>query len=132
MNRVYCHPRAYDLAFSYRDYPREVTKLIDWYKEATQTNQPPRTMLELACGPARYPIEFSRNGIGATGLDLSEDMCAYATLLAKDVSCVLHASPSAAGDLDQVLPLERVEELQPVVDSAYVLVDLQPHRLRRE
>ena len=57
MHRVYDNPKAYDLAFGYRDYPQETRKLIDWYKESTGQDEPPGSLLELACGPARYPIE---------------------------------------------------------------------------
>ena len=100
MDRIYAHPRAYDLAFSYRDFPLEVSKLIDWYMEVTETNSPPGTMLELACGPARYPMEFSRRGVRATGLDLSEEMCAYAITLAQDSSADIRIERADMLDFD--------------------------------
>lgn len=80
-NLIYAEPRAYDLAFSYRDYTQEVSELTGWYQEVSSNNQPPESVLELACGPARHLLEFSRSGIRARGIDTSDDMCAYANSL---------------------------------------------------
>ena len=81
---VYGNPRAYDLLFSYRDYPKEIATLVQWYTVATGADRAPGSVLELACGPARHAVEFSRNSIQVTGLDLSQEMCAYAESLARE------------------------------------------------
>lgn len=68
---IYDHPRAYELACSFRDVSGEVDVLRRWAGEA-------RTVLELAAGPAEHAREFARRGVAATALDLSPAMCAYA------------------------------------------------------
>jgi len=82
-NFIYAEPRAYDLAFSYRDYAQEVSELTGWYQEISSSNQLPEPVLELACGPARHLLEFSRSGIRGRGIDTSDDMCSYANSLAR-------------------------------------------------
>lgn len=68
---IYDHPRAYELACSFRDVSAEVDALRRWAGAA-------RTVLELAAGPAEHAREFARRGVAATALDLSPAMCAYA------------------------------------------------------
>jgi SAM-dependent methyltransferase len=68
---IYDHPQAYELACSFRDVSAEVDVLRRWAGE-------PRTVLELAAGPAEHAREFARRGVAATALDLSPAMCAYA------------------------------------------------------
>jgi SAM-dependent methyltransferase len=68
---IYDHPRAYELACSFRDVSAEVDALRSWAGE-------PRDVLELAAGPAEHAREFARRGVPATALDLSPAMCAYA------------------------------------------------------
>jgi SAM-dependent methyltransferase len=68
---IYDHPRAYELACSFRDVSAEVDALATWAGQA-------RSVLELAAGPAEHAREFARRGVEATALDLSPAMCAYA------------------------------------------------------
>jgi SAM-dependent methyltransferase len=68
---IYDHPRAYELACSFRDVSAEVDALRSWAGES-------RGVLELAAGPAEHAREFARRGVPATALDLSPAMCAYA------------------------------------------------------
>jgi SAM-dependent methyltransferase len=68
---IYDHPRAYELACSFRDVSAEVDALRSWAGES-------RDVLELAAGPAEHAREFARRGVPATALDLSPAMCAYA------------------------------------------------------
>lgn len=54
---LYRHPALYDLAFSYRDYEADANTLLAWYQQLSGVATPPKTVLELACGPgivARY------------------------------------------------------------------------------
>lgn len=83
MDKVYGNSRAYDLAFSYRDYASEVGRLAAWYSRLSESDGP-RSVLELACGPARHAIEFARVGLFAAGLDIMPSMCAYASDLANE------------------------------------------------
>ena len=82
-NRLYAEPRIYDLAFSYRDYERQVSELTDWHRAASPSGRPPESVLELACGPGRHLLEFARAGIPGRGIDTSQPMCAYANALAE-------------------------------------------------
>jgi SAM-dependent methyltransferase len=72
----YREARAYDIAFSDRDYADECNFLA-WSLEQYGTARE-RSFLELACGPARHAREFARRGWRAVGLDLSADMLDYA------------------------------------------------------
>jgi SAM-dependent methyltransferase len=71
----------YDVAFSYRDIRHEVEVLTAWYAALTGRPQP-ASVLELAAGPARHALEFSRRGAEAWGLDASATMSGYARALA--------------------------------------------------
>jgi len=78
---IYSRAQLYDIAFSFRDYRREVDVMLNWYKRATGAM--PRSILELAAGPARHALEFARRGMSATALDLSPAMVRYARGLAR-------------------------------------------------
>jgi SAM-dependent methyltransferase len=101
----YRHARAYDIAFGQRDFAAECD-FLEWCLQthsrlsiddlrspispssqialdSTIDNQQSsignrKSFLELACGPARHAREFARRGWRSVGLDLSEDMLAYA------------------------------------------------------
>lgn len=75
---VYDKPLVYDIAFSFRDYGHEVDCLTAWYARASGTGTAPRSMIELACGPADHAIEFASRGTAAAALDLAPSMCEYA------------------------------------------------------
>lgn len=86
-DKFYAFAKAYDIAFSDRDYDKEA-EFINWlyenfsplrYKESPQE----RNFIELGCGPARHSIAMSKLGWNATGLDLSAEMLEYARELAK-------------------------------------------------
>ena len=73
---IYSAPRVYDLAFSYRNYEREVSELMAWHRDVSRGGRPPESVLELACGPGRHMLEFARAGIRGWGVEISEAMCA--------------------------------------------------------
>ncbi len=72
----YADARAYDIAFSDRDFAAECDFLA-WCL-ATHGAVAQRSFLELACGPARHARELARRGWRAIGLDLSPAMLHYA------------------------------------------------------
>ncbi|MCA9528146.1 MAG: class I SAM-dependent methyltransferase [Myxococcales bacterium] len=78
---VYDMPAVYDIAFGYRDIPREVEVILDWVSRIPGTPAP-RRALELAAGPARHAIELARLGVEVCTLDRSPAMCDYARELA--------------------------------------------------
>jgi SAM-dependent methyltransferase len=75
----YREARAYDIAFSDRDYGAECDFLVWCGTQFGVAGDHGRSFLELACGPARHAREFARRGWRAVGLDMSADMLEYAT-----------------------------------------------------
>jgi SAM-dependent methyltransferase len=70
-------PWAYELACSFRDVSAEVESLLRWYSRHADEKSP-RSVLELAAGPAEHARELARRGHVVTALDLNPAMCAYA------------------------------------------------------
>lgn len=74
--RVYSAARCYDVAFNFRDIAAECDTLAQL--AARHGRGAPRSMLELAAGPARHAREWARRGVAATALDSSAAMCEHA------------------------------------------------------
>lgn len=73
----YSEPEIYELAFSWRDYPRAVDFIIE---AAARAGRPqPGSMVELGCGPGQYCREFARREVKSFGVDLSPEMVRYAS-----------------------------------------------------
>jgi SAM-dependent methyltransferase len=77
---IYDEPELYEAACAYRDVPAEVDALLRW---SGKHHGPPRSVLELAAGPAAHARDLARRGLDATALDLSAAMCARAGNLAE-------------------------------------------------
>jgi SAM-dependent methyltransferase len=87
---IYDEPRLYEAACAYRDVPAEVDALLRWSAKhgsakhesaghgSAGHGDPPRSVLELAAGPAEHARILASRGIEATALDLSAAMCARA------------------------------------------------------
>ena len=75
VNQMYQLARFYDIVFD-RDVAPHVAFCIQAYQHFT--GRKPVSMLDLACGPGYYAREFARQGVRATGLDLSSGMIAFA------------------------------------------------------
>ena len=81
---IYGEPEFYEAACAYRDVPAEVDALLRWSgKHRPPDSGLPRTVLELAAGPAEHARNLARRGLEATALDLSPAMCARARDLAE-------------------------------------------------
>ncbi|MFC9976495.1 class I SAM-dependent methyltransferase [Spirillospora sp. NPDC127200] len=89
MTGIYDDPWAYELACSFRDVPAEVEVLLGWCERHRVGAALPRTVLELAAGPAEHAREFARRGLAATALDLHPAMCAYADRTAAEAGLSL-------------------------------------------
>jgi len=74
-SKYYSRPEIYDIAFDFRDVPKECDVLSRVYQKLN--GRPPTTFLELAAGPALHAREFARRGLTATALDASDEMVAY-------------------------------------------------------
>ncbi len=77
-NRLYLHPKYYDIAFNFRDLKKEHHFLTEVYKKAR--GRYPRSLVDIGCGPAYHAIHFSKkeNITHSYGLDLSAAMVKYA------------------------------------------------------
>jgi SAM-dependent methyltransferase len=76
---IYDEPELYEAACAYRDVPAEVDALLRW---SGKHSAAPRSVLELAAGPAAHARDLARRGLEATALDLSAAMCVRARGLA--------------------------------------------------
>ncbi|MGD0062479.1 MAG: class I SAM-dependent methyltransferase [Streptosporangiaceae bacterium] len=84
MPGIYDEPEFYQAACAYRNVPDEVDALLRWAGAHRSPDAgPPRSVLELAAGPAEHARELARRGLSATALDLSPAMCGRARDLAK-------------------------------------------------
>src|SRR3977135_4071129 len=79
MPGIYDEPEYYEAACAYRDVPAEVDALLRW---SGKHHESPRSVLELAAGPAKHARDLARRGLQATALDLNPAMCARARDLA--------------------------------------------------
>jgi len=76
---IYDDPELYQLACAYRDIAAEVNALLAWAGEhLSGPRATPRSVLELAAGPAGHARELARRGLSATALDINPAMCAWA------------------------------------------------------
>lgn len=76
----YRHARAYDIAFTGRDYSEEY-KFIKWcFNRHGKVKNSSKTFLEIGCGPAHHAKEFAKRGWKTYALDISAEMIAYARL----------------------------------------------------
>ncbi|MBU1701272.1 MAG: class I SAM-dependent methyltransferase [Candidatus Eisenbacteria bacterium] len=75
MESLYKSPKYYEMAFSFRDIPREV----DLFEEAIKryASIPVARVLEIGCGPAPHAEELASRGYEYLGLDLSREMIDY-------------------------------------------------------
>ena len=80
MPGIYDEPEFYAAACAYRDVPSEVDALLRWWslQHEGQQDRPPRSVLELAAGPAEHARELAARGAAATALDINPRMCAWA------------------------------------------------------
>ncbi len=77
-NKLYLHPRYYDIAFDFRDLDKEHNFITKTFKRINKRD--PKSIVDIACGPAYHAIHFSmKDDIEYSyGLDLSEHMVKYA------------------------------------------------------
>ncbi|GAB3673372.1 hypothetical protein GCM10027589_43150 [Actinocorallia lasiicapitis] len=113
---IYDDPAAYELSCGFRDIPDEVDTLLEWSRAHGRV---PRTVLELAPGPAEHAREFARRGLAATALDLNASMCAYAKARCPDLTVV-------QADMTAFALGERFDLIVTMLDSTAHLRTLDP------
>ncbi len=83
MPGIYDEPEFYQAACAYRNVPAEVDAVLRWAGRHRGADAgPPRSVLEMAAGPAEHARELARRGLQSTALDLNPAMCGRARELA--------------------------------------------------
>jgi SAM-dependent methyltransferase len=75
-SEIYGHAELYDLAFSFKDVVSEADAVLAMAAAAGVGK--PEAFLELAAGPARNALEFSKRGLRATAVDNNPGMVRFA------------------------------------------------------
>jgi SAM-dependent methyltransferase len=77
---IYDEPEFYAVACAYRDVASDVAALLRWWERHRGDGcaGTPRSVLELAAGPAEHARLLASRGVPATALDISPVMCAWA------------------------------------------------------
>jgi SAM-dependent methyltransferase len=75
MNELYRHAVYYDIVFR-----REVDREIDFLIKLADVHRrrPPRSVVDLGCGPGYHTKAFARRGLDAIGLDRCDEMIRFA------------------------------------------------------
>lgn len=103
---IYDRPGLYDVAFGFRDVPRERDVLASWAAARRGTDAPGR-MLELGAGPADHALAFAERGWHAEALDLAPAMVAHAAAHAarRELPLTLHTADMTAFALGETYDL---------------------------
>jgi SAM-dependent methyltransferase len=126
----YANARAYDIAFSDRDFVEECN-FLEWCLQThgRVAGSAAASFLELACGPARHAREFARRGWCAVALDLSPDMLDYACQGAKRDGVFLETVAADMADFALERPValaaNLMESLSHLVTNAQVVSHLR-------
>ena len=75
MNGIYQLPEYYEIAFSFRDIPREVDVLEEAARRFAEI--PVKTFLEIGCGNSPHMDELTGRGYDFIGIDISDEMLTY-------------------------------------------------------
>jgi SAM-dependent methyltransferase len=84
---IYSRAYYYDIVFQ-RDVTSEVQFLVDLY--ARHHGRPPRSMIDIACGPGYHAKLFAARGIEAHALDLQPEMIEFARSLDAKPNGLIH------------------------------------------
>jgi SAM-dependent methyltransferase len=102
----------YDLAFGFRHIATECKGLLSIAARHGVEN--PRSVADIACGPAHHLREYARLGLKAFGIDLNREMLAYARHLSKSEGLRLRLKRA---DMRAFALAERVDIAQCLFDS---------------
>jgi len=117
----YRNARAYDIAFSEREYDAECNFLEWCYRKHSKIEKKNKvkSFLELGCGPAQHTREFARRGWRAVALDLSDDMIAFAKEESKREGLTIE---TIVGDMTNFVLKKRVHLAATLMESISHLV----------
>jgi SAM-dependent methyltransferase len=117
-SELYEHAKYYDIAFDFRDIPKECDFLQDVFTDFT--GRLPDSVLELGAGPAYHTIEFSKRGVAATALDISPAMVQYGKEKAEAADTVIKYE---CGDMTDFECDERFDMVVMLMNSGAYLLD---------
>ena len=112
---IYDHPQYYEIAFSFRDIPREAAFLGACARRYSDVKV--RRMLEIACGFAPHAGALTALGYRYVGLDINQQMLDYATMKWQ------HLSPRpdfVLGDMANFTVEQRVDFAFVMLGSLYL------------
>jgi len=108
--QLYDYPEYYEVAFSFRDIPRETAFLDECISRFSTI--PVDRILEVACGTAPHAIELVKRGYSYCGLDVNRYMLDHARYKLRDIA---KQAQLVLGDMVDF-------EIKGKVDFAYVML----------
>ncbi|HZD43789.1 MAG TPA: class I SAM-dependent methyltransferase [Methanomicrobiales archaeon] len=84
MAGLYAHPDYYEIAFDFRDVAAEIDFFEACMDRFGERSSPADSVLEIACGPCPYLLEFDSRGYDFTGLDNSPEMISHSIEKARE------------------------------------------------
>jgi SAM-dependent methyltransferase len=122
---IYDEPEFYQAACAYRDVPAEVDALLRWAGRHRGADAgSPRSVLEMAAGPAEHARELARRGLTATALDLNPAMCGRAQELAEAAGISLTVVEADMRDFSLPDPMGRFDLAVTMLNSLCHLLTL--------
>ena len=122
---IYDEPEFYQAACAYRDVPAEVDALLRWAGRHRGADAgSPRSVLEMAAGPAEHARELARRGLAATALDLNPAMCGRAQELAEAAGISLTVVEADMRDFSLPDPMGRFDLAVTMLNSLCHLLTL--------
>lgn len=103
-SEIYGHAELYDLAFSFKNVVSEADAVLAMAAAAGVGR--PEAFLELAAGPARNAMEFSKRGLRATAIDNNPGMVRFAQETAREAGLDLTVVEADMTDFSIDLPVD--------------------------
>src|SRR4051812_6493602 len=103
-DELYKHAHIYDVAFSYRDFDRE----LDFLCEAARKwgGREPRSFLEVAAGPGVHALLAAKRGMTTFALDLAPAMMELCAKKARDAGVTLSTMVADMTRFDVETPVD--------------------------
>ncbi len=81
MNKIYAHPKYYEIAFSFVDIKKQIDLLEKFLNKHSEVKV--KRVLDIGCGPSLQLREFVHRGYQGIGMDICKPMLEYLTKKAK-------------------------------------------------
>ena len=114
-DELYKHAHIYDVAFSYRDFARELDFLTAC---AVRWGNAPRSFLEVAAGPGAHALLAAQRGLTTFALDLAPSMMELCAKKARDAGVTLSTMVADMTRFDVETPVDLA--FNPLTSIAYL------------